>query len=364
MTRTELESRIRAFIEARADGSRDEGTRDALLNDIAAYQSAHVEPYRRLCLAMRGPLRAPGPRLAPAMPADVFRYARVASHAAELDVRVFRTSGTTRESRGEHPFRSLALYDLAAEAAARHMLFPDREKMRLVLLAPAPSEAPDSSLSYMLGRFASWFGEETTWAIREGRLVIDELAVALDRTSRDGAPIALLGTSFAFVHALDALSARSFELPAGSRIMQTGGFKGRSRAIDPEEMRRLLGERFGVREAMIIAEYGMTEMSSQMYETTLRDALAGEVEGPRRLWVPGWVRATPVDPETLSPVEGDAVGILRVDDAANLDSVAAIQTADLARRVGDGVVVIGRAEGASPRGCSIAADAALGGAAC
>jgi hypothetical protein len=100
----------------------------------------------------------------------------------------------------------------------------------------------------------------------------------------------------------------------------------------------------------------MTELSSQMYETTL----LAKAE-PRRLWVPGWVRATPVDPETLAPTEGDAVGILRIDDIANVDSVAAIQTSDLARRVENGIEVLGRAAGAVPRGCGLAMDAALGG---
>jgi len=51
---------------------------------------------------------------------------------------------------------------------------------------------------------------------------------------------------------------------------------------------------------------------------------------------------------------------LRIDDCANIDSVCCIQTADLARRLDDGIVVLGRARGAVPRGCSLAADQALG----
>jgi hypothetical protein len=213
----------------------------------------------------------------------------------------------------------------------------------------------------MLSRFEAWFGDETLWVYRSGRLELDALAAALDRAAREGEAIALLGTSFAFVHALDGLEGRRWALPDGARIMQTGGFKGRSRVIAPDEMRALLEARFGVPEAMIVAEYGMTEMSSQLYETTLRAARVGDVSAARRLWVPGWVRATPVDPESLAEAPRDGVGILRVDDLANLDSVAALQTSDLARRVEDGVEVLGRVESATPRGCSLAADAALGG---
>ena len=103
----------------------------------------------------------------------------------------------------------------------------------------------------------------------------------------------------------------------------------------------------------------MTEMSSQMYETSLRDAVRGQAERPRRFWVPGWVRARVVDPEQLVELPESGTGILRIDDLANLDSVCALQTSDLARRVADGIVVLGRATGATPRGCSLAMDAVL-----
>jgi hypothetical protein len=51
---------------------------------------------------------------------------------------------------------------------------------------------------------------------------------------------------------------------------------------------------------------------------------------------------------------------VRIDDLANLDTACAIQTADRACRVLDGISVLGRASTATPRGCSIAIDAALG----
>ena len=256
-------------------------------------------------------------------------------------------------------YRDLRLYDLAARAAARHMLFPDVERMRLVVLAPDEQEAFDSSLEYMLARFADWFGTETTWTWRDGALDLELLCRTLGDAEDTETPVALLGTSFAFVHAEDGLGDRRFRLTAGSRVMQTGGYKGRSREVDPGSLLEAIGVRYGVRPAFVVNEFGATELSSQMYETTLREDLDGEA-GPRRLWVPPWVRATPVDPDTLQPVEGEAVGILRIDDAANLDSVCCIQTADLARRVGDGICVLGRAPGATARGCSLAADQALG----
>ncbi len=239
------------------------------------------------------------------------------------------------------------------------MLFPDQRRMRLVILAPSEADAPSSSLSYMLARFAQWFGSSTAWVWKGDALDIEALRTELANAAADGDPIALLGTSFAFVHAEDALDKARFALPEGSRLMQTGGFKGRSREVEPEELRGALSERYGLVDAMIISEYGMTELSSQLYETTLRDRVNNTASGPRRFWVPHWVRATPVDPESLVPVSNGATGILRLDDCANLDSVCCIQTADLARRSEDGIELIGRAPGAVPRGCSLTTDIAL-----
>lgn len=340
-----LESRIAALIDALSDGSRDEERRLALLEELAARQRASVPAYARVADA-----RADADRLA-ALPTDVFRYLRVAVHPAREDVRVFRTSGTTHGPRGEHFFRDLSVYDRAARAAAAHALFPDAERMSLVMLAPHPDEVPDSSLSYMLGRFEDWFASDVRWVFSGGQLDVDALRAALECAS---GPLALLGTSFAFVFAEDALGPTRFELPLGSRVMQTGGFKGRSREVAPDALRAAISARYGIPETHVIAEYGMSELSSQMYETTLRDP-----SHPRRLWVPGWVRASAVDPETLVESPAGQAGILRIEDLANVDSVCVLQTSDLAIVHGFEVELLGRAPGARPRGCSLAVEEAL-----
>ncbi|NND27191.1 MAG: acyl-protein synthetase [Myxococcales bacterium] len=349
--RNELKSRIEAMIERFDQGEQvDPAHRDELIEDLATWQASGIPEYGRLQRDIDWPA---------ALPTDVFRFRRIAAHPVEEDVRVFLSSGTTSSERSVHAYRDLRLYDLAARAAARRMLFPDVGEIRLVILAPHEDDAPESSLEYMLTRFAEWFGDECTWAWRHGQLDLDRLTDVLRRAESSGAPIALLGTSFAFVHAEDGLGPRRFELAPGSRVMQTGGYKGRSRAVDPEVLLEAIGDRYGIPAPFIINEFGATELSSQFYETTLREGVDGP-PGPRRLWVPPWVRATPVDPDTLRPVAGDTVGILRIDDTANLDSVCCIQTADLAKRVEEGIVVLGRAQGATPRGCSLAADQAMG----
>jgi hypothetical protein len=137
--------------------------------------------------------------------------------------------------------------------------------------------------------------------------------------------------------------------------MQTGGFKGKSREVPATELRRDLARVFHLSETAIVAEYGMTELSSQFYEWTLRDPSACHgvyVEPP-------WARVVPVDPETLAPLAEGEVGIARIEDLMNVDSAFAVLAADRVRRVGGGFELLGRAAGAPPRGCSIAIEEML-----
>jgi hypothetical protein len=353
MTRERLRAEVLDFMSAHEDGSRDESALDALLGEVAAFQASAIPAYASLARRAGGALPA-------AVPTDVFRFIRLAVHAEEDDIRVFRTSGTTKRERGAHPFRDLSVYERAAILQARRFLFPDERTLRFVLLAPSSAESPDSSLSYMLDLLAARFGVTSRHYLSGGGVLADAVEADLLEAETKGVPLAILGTSFALVHLEDALGARSFSLPEGSRIMQTGGFKGRSRELTASEMRTRLASRYGVAEERVVSEYGMTELSSQFYEPNLRASLLGE-PAPARRYVPApWVRAVPVDPESLAPVPDGELGLLRIDDLANLDSIACVQTSDLARRVDGTIELVGRAPGSTPRGCSLAIDEMLG----
>jgi hypothetical protein len=184
----------------------------------------------------------------------------------------------------------------------------------------------------------------------------ERVAFALTRAE----PMLVLGTAFAFVHFIDAVGKDSFALPRGSRVMQTGGYKGRSREVPAEVLRADLARVFGLSVRDVVGEYGMTELASQFYERTLFDPSA-----PLGLYTePPWARVVPVDPDTLAPVPDGAVGIAKIIDLMNVDSAVAVLTQDQVRRVGRGASggfeLLGRAVGAPPRGCSIAIDELLG----
>lgn len=366
-----LHRRARAFIEASLlpGGAAPPETFDALAIALARHQAARCAPVARLFQARGADVDAmERADEIPAVPCDVFRFARVAAHPPEADERVFRTSGTSlgAASRGEHPFRTTATYELAALAWGERLLWPDGARLRAIVLAPPLDEAPDSSLGFMIDRFAARLSGPATWHVRGGELDAAGFARACSEARAAGEPAIVLGTSFAFVHLLDAaLPAGAALLPAGSRAMQTGGYKGRSREVPADELRAAIARALGAPPSHVVGEYGMTELSSQLYEGTLAAALDGR--GPAARAAPGlyhappWTRVTAVDPATLSPLPAGAIGLARIVDLANVDSAVAIQTADRVRVTEDGVELLGRAAGAPPRGCSIAIDQMLGG---
>ncbi|HET8656849.1 MAG TPA: hypothetical protein VFL93_15100 [Longimicrobiaceae bacterium] len=362
-TAAALRERLLAVISRGADAALGDEEFDALARDVFAHQLAHNAPYRAYC-ERRG---ATPDRIAhwteiPAVPTDAFKAAPLVCGDPALARVVFRTSGTTAgaERRGTHYFPDVALYDAALRAGFATHLLPDGARPRVLSLVPAPEIQPDSSLSHMVGEVVAAFGPRgSEFMIDASGLRVEQLLVALREAEASGEPVLVPGTSFAFVHLLDALAERGerVRLPAGSRVMDTGGFKGRSRVVPRAELYAAIEDGLSVPVAWVVNEYGMTEMSSQFY-----DGVAGQAPPvPERIYRgPGWVRTLAYDPETLRPLPDGQTGVLRHWDLANLGSVMALQTADLGSVTpGGGFELHGRARGAEARGCSIAMDELL-----
>jgi len=363
-----LHSRVRAFIKASLRGD-DAEPFDALALDVARFQVAHVPAIARLAYARRTQFaHARDASVIPAVPTDVFRLARIAVHPRDCDVALFRTSGTSQgaHARGEHALRTTETYELCAIAWGERFLWPDHADLRALVLAPSIVEQPDSSLGFMLDEFAHAFARRPAFLLHRGNraeATIDfgGVARAAAEVRAAGQPAIVLATSFALVHLLEGAGRIDLRLPRGSRVMQTGGFKGKSREIAPDVLRSMVAKAFAVPEDHVVGEYGMTELSSQLYEGTLAAALGCGPKLPHGVYVPPpWVRVTAVDPVTLDPVAPGEVGIARILDLANVDSAIAVQTADRVRVGPLGIELLGRQPGAAPRGCSIAVDEMLG----
>lgn len=353
-----LHAAVRRFaVESPVTAPCDAARFEALALEIARFQTRHSPGFARLVARSGKSLD----RLdaIPAVPADAFRVARVAVHPPELDVVRFVTSGTTANERGTHALRTTQTYECLSLLHGRAALISHPPGPRtVVLLAPEPSEPPSSSLGFMMARFAREFdGRAERWLVRPDGVDVAELASAVKRARARGEPVLVLATAFALVAALDALGGASLALPPGSAVMQTGGFKGRTRALEPAALYRAVAEAFTVDEAAIVGEYGMTELTSQLYEGTLPGAA---LNGPRGTYLePPWCKVNPVDPVSLEPLPDGEIGLARIIDLGNVDSAVAIVTQDRVRRNADGIELVGRNTGAPPRGCSRAVEALL-----
>src|SRR5439155_3604069 len=144
--------------------------------------------------------------------------------------------------------------------------------------------------------------------------------------------------------------------PPGSRAMHTGGYKGGSREVAPAALRGDIANAFGLETSAVVGEYGMTELSSQLYEGTLRAARGLPTPSSKHgsFVPPPWLRVVAAHPETLAPLADGETGILRFEDLANVDGAVAVQTADVGRSGGGAVELVGRSQGAPARGCSLA----------
>jgi hypothetical protein len=361
---------VRAAIERellawmRDEPQRDEEVRfERLALELFAFQFEANLPYGRFCAA-RGatPASVRSWREIPAVPTGAFKELPLRCFPAERSIHVFRTSGTSLARRGELQLDTLELYEASLQPSFERGVLPDLapgERLPMLVLAASPAEAPDSSLSHMFGViFERRAAPGSGFFLSKGELAVDALLAALAEAAHSP-KLLLCGTAFAFVHWLEALEQRGLRLslPSGTRIMETGGAKGRTRELPREQLHAWLGDRLGVPSERIVNQYGMTELGSQFYDSVLHDPAR-----PRRKLAPAWARVRVVDPESERESSAGTVGALRIVDLANTGSVLAIATADLGLCSGDGFEVLGREAGAEARGCSIAADEMLAGA--
>ncbi|HEY0798147.1 MAG TPA: hypothetical protein VGD50_03300 [Candidatus Baltobacteraceae bacterium] len=356
-TAAQLDAAFFALVDAfaRGEASPNEATFDRHARALFAFQIARNEPYARFAAACGFDERhLPAHwRDIPAVPATAFKDAVLATfdtRAAEL---TFLTSGTTAATAGRHYFERAALYDRTLLAGFDHFMLADRAKLRYLNLVPKPSLAPHSSLGYMMATVSVLRGDgKAAWFLNDDGVDVDGFTTALTTAIAQSRAVCISGTAFAFVALTDALAERglTFAAPGGSRIMETGGFKGRSRVVAREDLYASLTSYLGIAHEAIVAEYGMTELTTQYYDTH-----ASRHDAIRIKAAPPWLRTIVVDSQGHEVPLGET-GFLRHVDLANRSSVVAVQTEDRGYATPQGIVLLGRSIDAPARGCSLDAE--------
>ena len=307
------------------------------------YQLAENQAYKTFCKSIGYSLSKNWQNI-PALTTDTFKHATPPSclSAEQIDT-TFMTSGTTGEVRGKHHFRSTELYETSILEAWKQLKLP--APTNLLILTPPPAQSPHSSLSHMMEVLRDKYCPNAKYLIEHDKLDPAPLLAAIEK----GQPITLLGTALAFLNLFEVLD-QPLQLPAGSWAMETGGYKGSGRTLTKEELYQLFNSHLGLAENDIWNEYSMTELSSQFYTSGIGQ--------PHRS--PHWMKIRVLDPETDQQVAIGEMGYLVIYDLANIDSVLALRTQDLAIYHDEhSFTLIGRDPSALPRGCSRSIDDAL-----
>jgi len=349
----------RFFTIVRAYAATGEGPSDVdfdvLAREMFAYQFACNAPYRAfaISLGITDPHAITSWQAIPAVPASAFKDATLATFDTVRRELEFHTSGTTSAQSGKHWIERAALYDAALLAGFDRFMLPDGRKLRYLQLVPNPRYKPHSSLGYMMGHVAVLRGDgKAAYFLDDESVDVAGFTKALDLAIAQKQAVCIAGTAFALVALLDGLATtgRTFAAPAGSRIMETGGFKGRARVVERAELYASLEAALGIAQHDIVAEYGMTELVSQFYDTPASRTSSQRVKAS----VP-WLRTLVLDTNGDEVAPGE-IGFLRHVDLGNRSSVIAIDTEDRGYATPEGIILLGRDIDAPLRGCSLDAE--------
>jgi hypothetical protein len=349
-----LAESVSQYISLCAEGENHEARFQDLALELFAFQFENNPPYGKFCASLgRTPRNVTSWQQIPGVVTSAFKDLDLTALPLEERRTTFHSSGTTQQkpSRHFHNEITMALYELSLLTWFKEQFRLKREKRSFLFLTPPPKKAPNSSLVHMfatLGRdlandyvFASQANSDGTWTI--------EIETLTDFLRGRSEAVIVCGTAFSFVHLHDALGTVKLALPIGSRVMETGGYKGRSRVVTKAELHGMICRMFQIRAEQVISEYGMSELSSQAYSHALTP------QAVQSFTFPPWAKALVVSPENGREVGEGESGLLKIYDLVNVGSVMAIQTEDIAVRRGGGFELLGRARNSEARGCSLMA---------
>jgi hypothetical protein len=349
--RDALADRIRAMLAAGIDG--DPTPFEALALDVFAWQYKNNAPYREFCAGKRAtPDTVCHWRDIPAFPTDAFKNEIVTSFPFEQAVMAQLTSGTTAYRRGQI-FRDVIGRELiltANRTMTAAYLFPDfarGQRCRILILAPSPEMAPSMGMAIGMEETRKAFGTpDSRFLLDWSGLDIPALVEALCRAESTGVPVAMIGSTSAFVFFLRSCQARglSFRLPAGSRIGDGGGYRGKFGELTQEDFFALAEHVLAIPRSHCVNVLGMAESATNYFDDTLRAARAGTASERRRV-PPPWARVEAVSRDTLTPLPPGEIGLLRHYDLINLPTVIAVQTDNLGYAdANGGFQIVGRAK--------------------
>lgn len=341
-----LDKDILNFIEKGLNNQDEDEFNRLALNEFKL-QYHTVEQYRIFC-DKKGvsPGRINHWSKIPAVPSPAFKEFVLASFPIEKAEQVYYTSGTSSKKKGKI-FRdpgAVILLKAANGLLSRAFLFPDQDRMKIMLMVPSPKVAPGMGMAIGLEALRTQFGtEESAFLISHTGLDLKKLVKSLQQAESTGEPLALIGATSGFIYFFKACQREGirFELPPGSRLCDGGGYLGQFGECTREEYLEESKKILNIEPHYCLNVLGMGEISTNFFDATLHNYLLGKTGQVYKV-VPPWTRIMVVDPQTLQPLPKGKIGLLRHYDLANRAMILAVQTDNLGYETEDGFEIVGR----------------------
>ena len=352
----ELDYAIESMLD-RGTGTYDEAefNRIALLEFEFQYHANTY--YRDYCTSLaRTPQNVNDWRQIPPVPSRAFKDNLVVSFPTEQAELFFMTSGTTDPAAKGQIYRDkrgAGLHYKANILATRTYLFPDVERMRVLLMVPSPEIAPHMGMAIGLHIMKDEFGtEDSAYLITKQGLNVSLLISALREAEQTGRPLALVGATSGFVVLYRQFAAMGlrFKLPAGSRIADGGGYSGIFGDCSQNELLRLTKEYLDILPEYVVNTLGTAESATNYIDHTLYTAWLGLPQRPRCKALLPWTKVVAMDKDTFQPLPNGETGLLCLYDLVNRSTALAVQTDNLGYTTEDGFEIMGRAGGLTQEG--------------
>lgn len=286
---------------------------------------------------------------------DVFKTHIVASFSLEKAVLACLTGGTTSLTQRGRIFRDedgKRVVFGANKKMTESYLFPDFEegrRCRILILAPSPELAPSMGMAIGMDQTRRHFGtDDSLFLLGKSGIDIKNLLKALRESEESGVPVALIGATAAYVYFFQACRRKNmtFKLPAGSRVCDGGGYRGRFGVVTRDDYYAMVKEILDVPENHCVNVLGEAETATNLFDDAFRRYVKGLPPQKRVRPVPPWSRVLAMNIDDLSPLPDGEVGLLAHWDLANVSAVLSVITDNLGYTTnnGTGCEMVGRAK--------------------
>jgi hypothetical protein len=269
----------------------------------------------------------------PSLPISFFKNEDVIMDELPVALR-FGSSGTSTTLPSTHCVTRPAIYERSYLQGFEN-IHGRLEDYRILGLLPSYLERKNSSLVHMVNGLIERSGDPLSGTYLDR---LEELHLIMEQSEKEGKPTILIGVSFAL---LDLAEHFPMKL-RHTKIVETGGMKGRRKELVRSELHSILSNAFDI--PVIHSEYGMTELLSQAWST-----------GHGLFECPPWMKVRVRDTrDPFSYLKNGRAGGLNVIDLANIHSCPFIATDDIGRAHPNGLFeVLGRFDQSDVRGCNL-----------